>query len=77
MILMKRLTATVLFWSPLGVGNTFLLGVNRTLTDDEYRAWVIRQIRDPFASKCGSKRTLKFRFSPVYRIRLYLTHLLV
>jgi hypothetical protein len=28
--------------------NTSLLGVNRMLMDDEYRAWVIRQIKDPF-----------------------------
>ena len=28
--------------------NTTLLGVNRLLTDDNYRAWVIRQIKDPF-----------------------------
>jgi hypothetical protein len=28
--------------------NTSLLGVNRMLTDDKYRAWVIRQIKDPF-----------------------------
>ena len=28
--------------------NTTLLGVNRMLTDDDYRAWVIRQINDPF-----------------------------
>jgi hypothetical protein len=28
--------------------NTSLLGVNRLLTDDAYRAWVIRQIKDPF-----------------------------
>jgi len=28
--------------------NTSLLGVNRMLTDDSYRAWVIRQIKDPF-----------------------------
>jgi hypothetical protein len=28
--------------------NTSLLGVNRMLTDDKYRAWVIRQIQDPF-----------------------------
>lgn len=28
--------------------NTSLLGVNRMLTDDRYRAWVIRQIKDPF-----------------------------
>ena len=27
--------------------NTTLLGVNRMLTDDTYRAWVVRQIRDP------------------------------
>ena len=28
--------------------NTSLLGVNRMLTDEKYRAWVIRQIQDPF-----------------------------
>ncbi len=28
--------------------NTSLLGVNRMLTNDVYRAWVIRQIKDPF-----------------------------
>jgi hypothetical protein len=28
--------------------NTTLLGVNRLLTDPNYRAWVIRQIKDPF-----------------------------
>lgn len=28
--------------------NTSLLGVNRMLTDERYRAWVIRQIQDPF-----------------------------
>lgn len=28
--------------------NTTLLGVNRLLTDSEYRAWVVRQIKDPF-----------------------------
>ncbi len=28
--------------------NTSLLGVNRLLTDERYRAWVIRQIKDPF-----------------------------
>jgi len=28
--------------------NTSLLGVNRLLTDPRYRAWVIRQIKDPF-----------------------------
>jgi energy-coupling factor transporter ATP-binding protein EcfA2 len=28
--------------------NTTLLGVNRMLTDESYRAWVIRQIKDPF-----------------------------
>jgi len=28
--------------------NTSLLGVNRMLTDETYRAWVIRQIKDPF-----------------------------
>jgi hypothetical protein len=28
--------------------NTSLLGVNRMLTDDKYRAWIIRQIKDPF-----------------------------
>ena len=28
--------------------NTTLLGVNRMLTDAEYRAWVVRQVKDPF-----------------------------
>jgi hypothetical protein len=28
--------------------NTTLLGVNRMLTDETYRAWVMRQIKDPF-----------------------------
>ena len=28
--------------------NVTLLGVNRMLTDDRYRAWVVRQVRDPF-----------------------------
>lgn len=28
--------------------NTSLLGVNRLLTDERYRAWVIRQVDDPF-----------------------------
>jgi Helicase HerA, central domain len=28
--------------------NVTLLGVNRMLTDEKYRAWVIRQIKDPF-----------------------------
>jgi len=28
--------------------NVSLLGVNRMLTDDQYRAWVIRQVKDPF-----------------------------
>jgi hypothetical protein len=28
--------------------NTSLLGVNRMLTDETYRAWVVRQIKDPF-----------------------------
>lgn len=28
--------------------NTSLLGVNRLLIDENYRAWVIRQIKDPF-----------------------------
>jgi energy-coupling factor transporter ATP-binding protein EcfA2 len=28
--------------------NTSLLGVNRMLTDEKYRDWVIRQIQDPF-----------------------------
>lgn len=28
--------------------NTTLLGVNRLLTDEHYRAWVVRQIKDPF-----------------------------
>ena len=28
--------------------NTTLLGVNRLLTDERYRAWVVRQVKDPF-----------------------------
>jgi hypothetical protein len=28
--------------------NTTLLGVNRLLTDEAYRGWVIRQVKDPF-----------------------------
>lgn len=28
--------------------NTSLLGVNRMLTDESYRAWVVRQVKDPF-----------------------------
>jgi energy-coupling factor transporter ATP-binding protein EcfA2 len=28
--------------------NATLLGVNRLLTDDQYREWVVRQIQDPF-----------------------------
>jgi energy-coupling factor transporter ATP-binding protein EcfA2 len=28
--------------------NTSLLGINRMLIDEKYRAWVIRQIKDPF-----------------------------
>ncbi len=28
--------------------NTTLLGVNRLLTDDTYRQWVVQQIKDPF-----------------------------
>ena len=28
--------------------NTTQLGVNRLLTDDGYRAWVVRQVKDPF-----------------------------
>jgi energy-coupling factor transporter ATP-binding protein EcfA2 len=28
--------------------NTSLLGVNRMLSDETYRAWVVRQIKDPF-----------------------------
>src|SRR5206468_2255247 len=28
--------------------NTSLLGVNRLLTDDEYRTWVVQQVKDPF-----------------------------
>jgi hypothetical protein len=28
--------------------NVTLLGVNRMLTDDRYRAWVVRQVKDPF-----------------------------
>lgn len=32
----------------LDCNNVTLLGVNRILTDERYRAWVIRQIKDPF-----------------------------
>jgi hypothetical protein len=32
----------------LDCSNASLLGVNRMLTDERYRAWVIRQIEDPF-----------------------------
>jgi hypothetical protein len=32
----------------LDCSNVTLLGVNRMLTDEAYRAWVIRQIKDPF-----------------------------
>ena len=28
--------------------NTTLLGINRMLSDDSYRAWVVKQIKDPF-----------------------------
>jgi hypothetical protein len=28
--------------------NVSLLGVNRMLTDERYRAWVVRQVKDPF-----------------------------
>ena len=28
--------------------NTSLLGVNRMLTDDKYRSWVVAQVKDPF-----------------------------
>ncbi len=35
--------------------NTSLLGVNRLLTDDPYRAWVIRQIKDPFIREFWEK----------------------
>ncbi len=28
--------------------NTSLLGINRMLADEKYRAWVVRQVRDPF-----------------------------
>jgi len=31
--------------------NTSLLGVNRMLSDESYRAWVVRQIKDPFLRK--------------------------
>lgn len=31
--------------------NTTLLGVNRLLTDPEYRRWVLRQVRDPFLTE--------------------------
>jgi hypothetical protein len=32
----------------LDCGNTSLLGVNRLLTDERYRDWVVRQVKDPF-----------------------------
>lgn len=32
----------------LECSNTSLLGVNRMLTDETYRAWIIRQVQDPF-----------------------------
>jgi energy-coupling factor transporter ATP-binding protein EcfA2 len=32
----------------LECSNTSLLGVNRMLTDETYRAWIIRQVEDPF-----------------------------
>src|SRR5207245_9185123 len=32
--------------------NTSLLGVNRVLTDGEYRAWVIGQVKDAFVRNC-------------------------
>jgi energy-coupling factor transporter ATP-binding protein EcfA2 len=32
----------------LDCANVSLLGVNRLLTDEQYRSWVIRQIKDPF-----------------------------
>lgn len=32
----------------LECSNTTLLGVNRMLTDEKYRGWVVRQIKDPF-----------------------------
>jgi len=35
--------------------NTSLLGVNRLLTDDAYRAWVIRQVKDPFVREFWAK----------------------
>jgi hypothetical protein len=31
--------------------NVSLLGVNRILTDDKYRAWVLRQVQDPFVKE--------------------------
>jgi len=31
--------------------NTSLLGVNRMLSEESYRAWVVRQIKDPFLKK--------------------------
>jgi hypothetical protein len=36
------------FAALLDCQNTSLLGVNRMLTDADYRAWVVRQIEDPF-----------------------------
>lgn len=35
--------------------NTSLLGINRLLTDVNYRAWVVRQVKDPFVEKFWSE----------------------
>jgi energy-coupling factor transporter ATP-binding protein EcfA2 len=35
--------------------NTTLLGVNRMLTDERYRAWVLRQVEDPFIREFWEK----------------------
>jgi len=32
----------------LECANTTLLGVNRMLTDEKYRSWIVRQVKDPF-----------------------------
>jgi Helicase HerA, central domain len=50
--------------SLLDCQNTFLLGVNRMLVDAGYRAWVIRQVKDPFVRNIlGQVKTkIDFRF---------------
>ena len=35
----------------LDCDNTSLLGVNRMLVDNDYRRWVVRQVRDPFVKQ--------------------------